>query len=165
MGGVENKITGVLPVPNKKVNGRDEFGLWEDDFGRAYTFCDKHNLHLLGVYHSHPGGVPLPSDQDIKATLQKGMRFMFIVGMADRNKPDLRAYTAAGGIREVPIQIISNKGVVQLDLFTSKERKIKLTPEVLHDFHEYMKSVICEETESGKKMDFGWDSNSFSTLA
>ncbi len=165
LGGVDNKITGVLPVPSKVVGKTDEFALWDDDFGRAYIFCDTHNLKLLGVYHTHPSGVAYPSEQDIKTTQQKGMRFLFIIGLSDRYKPDLRAYTLIGGVAEIPIQVVSNEGAVVLDLFSSNDRKIKLTNEVLYDFHEYMKRVIREETDSGNNMDFGWDSSSFTTLA
>ncbi|NQU17020.1 MAG: Mov34/MPN/PAD-1 family protein [Candidatus Saganbacteria bacterium] len=165
LGGDENKITGVLPVPSKVVGKTDEFALWDDDFGRGYLFFDKHKLKLLGVYHTHPDGVAYPSEQDIKASMQKGLKFIFVIGLKDRNNPDLRAYTVAGGVVEVPIQVVSNSGVVSLDLFSSKDRKIMLTPEVLHDFHDYMKKVIREETSSGQKMDFGWDSSSFTTMA
>jgi len=165
LGGKENNILGVLPVPNKKVGGRDEFSLWEDDFGRAYTFFEKHNLELAGVYHTHPGGIAYPSDQDIKATSQKRMKYMFIIGMADRYKPDLRVYTISGGVVEIPIRVVSDKGIVVMDLFSSGNRQSKLTPENLHLFHEYIKRVIREETESGRKGDFGWDASSFSTLA
>ncbi|MFC1496742.1 Mov34/MPN/PAD-1 family protein, partial [Candidatus Margulisiibacteriota bacterium] len=143
LGGLEDKILGVLPVPNKVVGGEgnDEFGLWDEDFTRAHLFFDKHKLKLLGVYHSHPAGVALPSDQDIKATYQKQMRFMFIVGLADRYNPDLRAFLLYRGIEEIPIQVVSDSGTEVLDLYSSGDRKIKLTPEKLHNFHEYIKQV------------------------
>lgn len=165
LGGKEDKILGVLPVPNKVVGGRDEFGLWDEDFSRAHLFFNKHDLRLMGVYHSHPAGIALPSDQDIRATLQKNMRFMFIIGLSDRYKPDLRAYSLERGVKEVPIKVVSDKGVTVLDLFSSKDREKRLTPEILHTYHDYVKRIILEQTEAGKKMDFGWDSSTFETMA
>ena len=69
LGGRDDTILGVLPIANKIVQDRTAvFGITAEDIERAYHFLVKHKLEYLGVYHTHPKGIPIPSAQDLAHT-------------------------------------------------------------------------------------------------
>ncbi|MEE8637508.1 MAG: M67 family metallopeptidase, partial [Candidatus Margulisiibacteriota bacterium] len=109
LGGRENTILGVLPIPNKCLYDRTEvFALTDDDIDLAYKFLIKHKLEYLGIYHSHPKGVPYPSEQD----LAHHQKYLFIVGLKDRYNPELYAWRVEGKkVYAEDIKIISDIGV------------------------------------------------------
>jgi len=120
LGGTDNKIMAVLPIANKNIYDRTkEFALWKEDIERGYAFLEKYNMQYLGIYHTHPQGVPYPSDQD----LSHGQKYLFIIGLRDRYNPELRAWRCEGKkVYQEDIKIISDQGITVIDVKTGKPK-------------------------------------------
>ena len=163
LGGRDNTILGVLPIANKEMeNMHHTYGLSHDDIGRAENFLKKYNLEFMGVYHTHPGGVPFPSAQD----LSHGLKHLFIVGLANRYNPELRAFTVDGQyLIQEPIEIISDQGVKVLDISTGKPLLSQNAAEMEMAKLGSMIDDIIHRRSQYPKMDPTWESSSFSTLA
>ena len=118
LGGNDDMVKGILPVFNKTIGDSTKtFTLESDDFLRARTFFEKHNLEYYGVYHSHPKGVAEPSDQDLKHY----QRYLFIISLINPHDPVFAAYETHGrNVIRVPIKIVDNNGVTVLDLKASQ---------------------------------------------
>ena len=165
LGGRENTILGVLPVPNKYLYDRTEvFGITGDDVDLAYRFLAKHKLEYLGVYHSHPKGVPYPSEQD----LAHHQKYLFIIGLQDRYNPELCAWRVEGkNVYREDIKIISDIGVTVIDIQTGKA---KLSENVKKEELDRLANMIDDliagkEPRYQKMKPIKWDASSFSTLA
>src|SRR3989338_6176420 len=165
LGGRENTILGVLPIPNKFLYNRTEtFALNADDIETAYQFLVKHQLEYLGVYHSHPRGIPVPSEQD----LSHNQKYLFIVGLQDRYNPELYAWKVASGkVYSEDIKIMSDYGITVINIRTGKP---KLSQNVPHEQLDRLANMI-DEIVAGKiptypKLDpKNWDASTFSTFA
>ncbi len=165
LGGRENTILGVLPVPNKYLYNRTEvFGITSDDIDRAYKFLVKHNLEYLGVYHSHPKGIPYPSDQD----LAHHQKYLFIIGLQDRYNPELYAWRVEGKrVYPEDIKIISDIGITVVDIRTGKPKLSENVPKQEMDrIANIIDEMIAGKHPEYKKMDpTKWDASTFSTMA
>jgi len=165
LGGRENTILGVLPIPNKCLYDRTEvFAITDGDIDLAYKFLVKHKLEYLGVYHSHPKGVPYPSAQD----LAHHQKYLFIIGLQDRYNPELYAWRVEGNkVYPEDIKIISDIGVTVIDIRTGKPR---LSQSATKEELDKLASMI-DDFISGKKPEYprlqpvNWDASTFSTLA
>ncbi len=162
LGGREDVILGVLPVPNQYLYDRTQtFGMTADDVDRGYRFLAKHNLEYYGVYHSHPKGVPYPSQQD----LAHNQRYHFIIGLEDRYNPVLMAWEVENEeIVQVPIRIVDEKLVEQMYLSPEKPSFSEAAPDEMKDLAMMISDII-----RGKivypKLPPKWDSSTFSTTA
>jgi proteasome lid subunit RPN8/RPN11 len=165
LGGRENTILGVLPVPNKHLYNRTEtFALSDDDIDTAYRFLVKHKLEYLGVYHSHPKGIPYPSDQD----LAHHQKYLFIVGLQDRYNPDLYAWRVENGkVCQEDIKIVSDYGITVIDIKTGQPKLSENTDRQQMDrLAEMIDEMVEGRCPVYPKLDpKNWDAGSFSTLA
>jgi proteasome lid subunit RPN8/RPN11 len=166
LGGRENTILGVLPTPNKHLYDRTEvFGLTQDDVELAHRFLAKHKLEYLGVYHSHPKGVPIPSEQD----LAHHQKYLFIVGLQDRYNPELYAWRVEGrNVYQEDIKIISDVGVTVLDIRTGQPQMSDNVPKHEMDRIANMVDDLLVEGKEPEYKKMGptkWDASTFSTLA
>ena len=165
LGGRENTILGVLPVPNKNLYDRTEtFALSSDDIDTAYRFLVKHKLEYLGVYHSHPRGIPYPSEQD----LAHHQKYLFIVGLQDRYNPDLYAWRVENGkVYQEDIKIVSDYGITVVDIKTGKPQLSQGADRGQMDqLAEMIDQMIEGRCPDYPKLDpKSWDAGSFSTLA
>lgn len=60
-------ITKAIPVENTKEENRERrFEISAKDYMKAEAYADDNNLSLLGVYHSHPDHLAIPSEHDLK---------------------------------------------------------------------------------------------------
>lgn len=166
LGGKENTILGVLPIPNRHLYNRTEvFALTNEDFDTAYAFLAKHNLEYLGVYHSHPKGIPYPSEQD----LAHNQKYLFIVGLNDRYNPGLYAWRVENGqVFQEDIKIISDAGITVIDIHSGQP--ILSVDNVSRKTIDHLASMI-DDMISGKEVYYPkhgpikWDASTFSTLA
>jgi len=163
LGGKENTILGVLPILNKDWNNpKQTFGLTGEDFERADLFLKKHDLEFLGVYHSHPKGVPFPSEQD----LSHNMKHQFIIGLRDRYNPELAAFTIDGNnLIQEPIKVIDDIGTTVIDVRTGHR---KLSENAMQDEMDRLSNMIQDiiyHRSRYDKMQPLWDDSTFSTLA
>ena len=64
----DRHIHDVLIVNNSKEGDRKRrFEISPRDYLQAELYADKHQLSMLGVYHSHPSSPAIPSEQDREA--------------------------------------------------------------------------------------------------
>ncbi len=165
LGGRENTILGVLPIANKVLKDRTEvFGITSEDIERAFQFLVKHKLEFLGVYHTHPRGVPFPSEQD----LAHKQKYLFIIGLRDRYNPELYAWKVEDGkVLQDNIKIISDIGITVIDIATGKPKLSENVPRDELDRLAQMINGLIEgkEPHYTKMGPIKWDASSFSTLA
>lgn len=164
LGGKENVILGILPVFNQFLYDRTgTFGITADDIERGYKFLEKNGLSYYGIYHTHPKGVPYPSKQD----LSHGQKYHFIVGMADRYNPELRAWEVSErNITEVPIEIVDEALVEQMYLSPDKPNLSDgAAPDEMVKLSEMISDIINGKMEYKKELPIRWSSSSFSTKA
>lgn len=165
LGGRDNTILGVLPIPNKHLYNRTEmFALSHDDIETAHNFLAKHQLEYLGIYHTHPQGTPYPSEQD----LSHQQKYLFIIGLQNRYNPELYAWKVEGGrVWAENIKIMSDLGITVIDIRTGKPRLSENAPrQELDRLAEMIDAMIA-----GKRPDYlklgpvHWDASTFSTFA
>ncbi|OGC23573.1 hypothetical protein A2291_00305 [candidate division WOR-1 bacterium RIFOXYB2_FULL_42_35] len=165
LGGTDNKIMAVLPIANKNIYDRTkEFALWKEDIERGYAFLEKYNMQYLGIYHTHPQGVPYPSDQD----LSHGQKYLFIIGLRDRYNPELRAWRCEGKkVYQEDIKIISDQGITVIDVKTGKPKLSQNTTKEEMDRLALMINAMIEGRDPSylKLAPSKWDASSFSTFA
>lgn len=62
-------------------------------------------LHMVAIYHSHPGSQAYPSGRDVELAFYPDSLYV-IIGLSDNNRPEVRAYRIAeGDVREVEIKV------------------------------------------------------------
>ncbi|MFC1517801.1 Mov34/MPN/PAD-1 family protein [Candidatus Margulisiibacteriota bacterium] len=165
LGGKAGEILGVLPVTNKGEGDiKKEFGISSEDVQRAHDFFKKHGLAYLGVYHTHPKGIPYPSDQDLK-NFQK---HLFIISLKDRYNPEFRAYTIEN--RQVipeDIQIVDNRHTTVIDITTGKPMLSQnVVEEEMVKLHNLIEDIIDRKTRYPKLAPSNkWEASSFNTVA
>lgn len=70
-----------------------------------FTGMEERGESLLGIYHSHPKGPAEPSDVDLRLAFYPDAVY-FIVCLADRAHPEVRAFVLRSGrFEEVPIEL------------------------------------------------------------
>lgn len=165
LGGRDNTILGVLPIANKiNQNQNETFGITSEDIERAYHFLVKHKLEYLGVYHTHPKGIPLPSEQD----LSHNQKYLFIVGLQDRYNPELYAWKVENNkVYQENIKIVSDLGVTVVDIGTGKPKLLdNLKPKEMDRLANNIDEMIRGEEPVYPRLDpKNWDASSFSTFA
>jgi len=165
LGGRDNTILAVLPIANKNLYDRtQQFALWQDDVDRGYQFLDKYGMQYLGIYHTHPKGVPYPSDQD----LSHNQKYLFIISLSDRYNPELRAWRCEGKqVYPEDIKIISDSGITVIDIKTGKPKLSQNTTKEEMDRLAYMIKAMIEgqDPQYLRLAPTKWDASSFSTFA
>ncbi len=69
---------------------------------RALRHAEACGWHLAGVFHSHPGGPAHPSPTDVARALEPEWLYV-VVGLADRDAPEVRGYWIRDGkVEEEP---------------------------------------------------------------
>lgn len=66
--GKNNIILGVFPIANRRDSAsgaQTTFSINEDDIYFAQKFFKDNQLNIMGMYHSHPNGLPIPSAKDM----------------------------------------------------------------------------------------------------
>ncbi len=69
----------------------------------ALRHAERNGWELIGVFHSHPQGPPVPSDYDIKGALEPAWHYV-ILGLDRAGHPVMRSYRIRSGeVTEEPI--------------------------------------------------------------
>ena len=120
LGGTDGMIQAIQPLFNQHLfNRTDTFSFTPEDVERAHAFFKKHNLTYYGLYHSHPKGIPEPSEADINT----GHKFHFILGLRDNNNPVFNAFIVNGKIAtQIPFTVVDDKGFSSVDLHTGQKK-------------------------------------------
>ncbi len=78
--GIANSI---LPIANIAAAPRTRYLLDPAAFVAAYTQIERSGDELIGIYHSHPMGVPIPSTTDIAEATWPDVVYLIVGFVAD----------------------------------------------------------------------------------
>jgi len=114
LGGTDDTIKGIMPAFNRHLGTTtDTFSITSDDIFRAHEFFYKHKLKFLGIYHTHPNGVAIPSAQDLK----NSQKYLFIIGVRSPGPCDFAVYETHGySYNRVPLYIEPDAGISVVDI-------------------------------------------------
>ena len=87
------EVTEILPAANTLASP-DRYEIAPETVLAADRRARESGRLLLGAWHSHPGGPPVPSDTD-RAEAWPDWCYL-IVGLADSGQPQLRAWRLLG---------------------------------------------------------------------
>lgn len=96
IGGRGDLILGIFPVPNFELwFHRDKRAFFWDEIskGQAEAVFKRYDMDIIGLYHSHPNGIALPSQSDFVAHKEYGLRIALIAGVADNKLIKLSAFS------------------------------------------------------------------------
>jgi proteasome lid subunit RPN8/RPN11 len=113
--GVGDQVREVLPVRNTAADPRHFYRLDERQFVSAVFEAEKRGLSLLGFYHSHPDGEPIPSSTDVAQAAYPDMPYL-IIGLKNQT-PRLAAWIIRYG-QVGPVDIV----IGQLEALTDTAR-------------------------------------------
>ncbi|PJF25333.1 MAG: hypothetical protein CUN53_13325 [Phototrophicales bacterium] len=94
----------IIPVLNTASDPECAYQMDERALAAALTTLEKHGLTLVGIYHSHPQGDPVPSRRDIREAAYPDTAYL-IIGMKG-DAPRLAAWTINyGAVEHVELHI------------------------------------------------------------
>lgn len=67
LAGRDGVISEVIPIRNAAADPRQTFYMDQDEFKARLHDLERRGLNLIGFYHSHPQGDPIPSPADIRS--------------------------------------------------------------------------------------------------
>lgn len=82
LGGSGGRVTQVISIPNDAADPQHFFEMEPALLAQAFFDLQRDGLTLLGFYHSHPRGKPIPSTVDIDRALYPDAAYL-IVGLQD----------------------------------------------------------------------------------
>lgn len=100
LGGVDGEVRAVRRAKNVEASPY-RFRIDPLETAKIEREFDSQGLEMVGFYHSHTGSEPIPSPTDIR---QMGPLFgppfvHFVIGVADRDNPIVRAWYIQDGDR------------------------------------------------------------------
>ena len=117
--GKDNTALELIPIENIDANPEKHFTMHQESALQAFKHLDDTGQSILAIYHSHPSGLPVPSQEDIR---EMALNF-----------PGVPQLIIAGFPRQIQIgawSIDSDHAVSSVDLFYPGERSgiSRLTP-------------------------------------
>lgn len=104
LGGMNGRVLRVYPGVNT-LHSPVEYVMDPHDQIAAFLDIEAHGWEMIGIYHSHPTGPATPSPTDIARAYYPEAAYV-ILSLADRARPELRAYRILDGrASEIPIQV------------------------------------------------------------
>lgn len=109
LGGVNGRVLRVYPGANT-LRSPVEYMMDPHDQIAAFQDIEAHGWEVIGIYHSHPTGPATPSLTDIARAYYPEAAYV-ILSLADRSRPELRAYRILGGeVNEISIRVDEPRG-------------------------------------------------------
>lgn len=105
IGGWGSTANLILPLPNVASTPRNRYLIDPKAFVAAYAQIERSGGELIGIYHSHPAGEPIPSPTDIAEVTWPDVVYL-IVGLADCT-PRMAAWSLQNGMA-LPVQLITS---------------------------------------------------------
>lgn len=102
LAGKGDLISLALPVANAAEQPEQAFALAPDEQLRRLKQIDEHGLDWLGVYHSHPGSPPIPSQSDLSGAADSAL-LQLIVSLANP-QPRLKIWRIDGA-NALPLEL------------------------------------------------------------
>lgn len=98
------RIERLYRTANVAENPKSTYRLDAAEQFRIFKEMDEQDWELIGIYHSHPASSAYPSPTDVDQAYFPESIY-FIVSLADRNQPVIRAFRIVEGkISEVLVQ-------------------------------------------------------------
>ncbi len=102
--GHRDRAVEIIPIPNTAADPQHSYYMDERRLVETLSSLPARHLDLLGFYHSHPQGDPIPSTTDIKQASYPDTPYL-IVGLKG-TEARLAAWSMRfGQVSEVPLQI------------------------------------------------------------
>lgn len=102
--GVDERALEVVPIANAASDPLHHYHMDEAQMTRALLDFERRGLTLIGIYHSHPQGDPIPSSVDIRQATYPDTAYL-IVGLKG-TEPQLAAWSMrAGHVERVDLHI------------------------------------------------------------
>ena len=93
--GLGGAVTEIVRTRNEEPDPRTGFVVSPQDLFTALKRADDESLELVGVYHSHPAGHPIPSERDIREAHYPDA-VQLLIGLA-KAEPELAAWRIDAG--------------------------------------------------------------------
>src|SRR5690606_26495249 len=123
IGGVDNQALTIVPLANISPTPEQHYRI--DDAGLTQTLFDLQNRgwSLIGFYHSHPQGDPIPSTTDIQQATYPNTPYV-IIGLRQRHDPTIAASELTDGkVSPVKLRIGDSQPVpVDVEALSSAQR-------------------------------------------
>ncbi|NWG16620.1 MAG: M67 family metallopeptidase [Chloroflexi bacterium] len=113
--GASGQVREVVPVRNAAADPQHFYRLDERQFVTAVFEAEKRGLSLLSLYHSHPGGEPIPSPADVAQAAYPDTPYL-IIGLKNQ-MPRLAAWAIRYG-QVSPVELV----IGQLEALTDTVR-------------------------------------------
>lgn len=92
----DETINTIVPIRNSSSSPERRFAFDAGDWIRAFYDAQKNQQHLVGFFHSHPSGEPLPSATDY-AGLPQGYGGIYCIVSAAPDSSLVEAYREHDG--------------------------------------------------------------------
>ncbi len=99
IGGWEGIAHSVIPIANVAATPRTRYQFDPAQFVTAYHQIERAGGEVIGIYHSHPAGAPIPSVTDIAEATWPDAAYV-IVGFPAGDQPQVTAWQLRGGKAE-----------------------------------------------------------------
>ena len=154
LGGKNGQIQAILPTFNKDWDeNKDVYALANEDIYRAHAFFEKHGLTYYAVYHTHPNGIPYPSEADIAT----GQQYHFILSYKDDKFVAFNCFRIDNKEPiQLPLIVIPDKGFESKELkkkinLNTKKTKQKIISEE-DDLNQRLHNILDDKPNMYKKM-------------
>ncbi|NDJ60985.1 MAG: M67 family metallopeptidase [Chloroflexi bacterium] len=101
--GRRGQATQIVQIANIAANPQHQYYMDEAALGKALVGFERQGVALLGIYHSHPNGDPIPSPTDIRHAAYPGTPYL-IIGLKQPHTPQMAAWVIRAG-RVDPVNI------------------------------------------------------------
>lgn len=102
--GQHSRVEQIVPIRNIAQNPPTHYEIDPKVFVKTMIRIDSEGLQLLGIYHSHPKGEPIPSPTDIREAYYPDAAYL-IIGLKHQD-PALAAWHIENGdVERIPLHI------------------------------------------------------------
>jgi proteasome lid subunit RPN8/RPN11 len=89
--GIQNQVKQIVPLPNVAASPKTSYRIDDQSLVQTFFKAKQNELAVVGFYHSHPKGDPLPSQTDIQQSAYPDTAYL-IVGLSS-GEPRLAAWS------------------------------------------------------------------------
>jgi proteasome lid subunit RPN8/RPN11 len=106
LGGMGRRVLQVYPVRNELASPV-RYRVHPEDLIRVVQELESRGWELVGIYHSHPHGPPVPSPTDVAEAYYP--ESVYLIAAPVQGEWRLRAFQIVNGqVREVPIRLVED---------------------------------------------------------
>jgi [CysO sulfur-carrier protein]-S-L-cysteine hydrolase len=106
LGGMGRRVLQVYPVRNELASPV-RYRVHPEDLIRVVQELESRGWELVGIYHSHPHGPPVPSPTDVAEAYYP--ESVYLIAAPVQGEWRLRAFRIVNGqVREVPIRLVED---------------------------------------------------------